>query len=496
MPGRGPDRILAALLALALLSGSSPAAAVQAVVERVETAQADFRQGTLVNVAATANGDLQLVKNPALKFNGISSYLTVAPSQPSLPFTIEFWAKPSDPSPVGMFDTASRLPYALRNYSGGRVEWWNTNPNLSLGTTAGSWQHLAFVFRQTNVNIIEYYRNGIPVATATGSSATTFAWTSPIRFGDINHGDAGRYNGLLKDIRIWNTARTQAEIQGNMNRALAGAEPGLLGYWKLSEGGGTTAYDSTANKKHGTIYNAAWDTSSYYAFSGTRTSPPLDLSPVSSATGSSISWNATTPAGTGIVVETSLDGGGTWRRATKGGTIPGIDPGDNLAGKGLLVRQTLSTAAGTATPLLHDLTVRVEGAPPGSPGRVTVTAEVRQEIEMSLSTTIVSLGAVNPSLSPYVIPAAVSIRVRSNVPWAAQHSLAPLKLPDGSQALPGLAARQDGGGYQAIPDAPVSMAAGAATAGTEIRFDYRQEVPWNALPGPYSGTVSYIAVGQ
>ena len=39
---------------------------------------------------------------------------------------------------------------------------------------------------------------------------------------------------------------------------LAGTEPGLLGYWKLSEGQGTTAHDSSPNKNDGTISGASW----------------------------------------------------------------------------------------------------------------------------------------------------------------------------------------------------------------------------------------------
>src|SRR5690606_15990725 len=70
--------------------------------------------------------------------------------------------------------------------------------------------------------------------------------------------------------------------------------------------------------------------------SGTRTSPPLDLSTVDAVAGSSISWAATTPAGTSITVETrlSLDGGSTWgpwQVCTNGGAIPGITPGMDLS---------------------------------------------------------------------------------------------------------------------------------------------------------------------
>ena len=43
-----------------------------------------------------------------------------------------------------------------------------------------------------------------------------------------------------------------------MNVVLSGDEEGLVGYWGLDEGSGTTAGDSSANGNDGMIYNANW----------------------------------------------------------------------------------------------------------------------------------------------------------------------------------------------------------------------------------------------
>ena len=58
------------------------------------------------------------------------------------------------------------------------------------------------------------------------------------------------FNGFLDEIRIWNTARTQAEIQTTMNTTLAGNEPGLVGYWNFDDG---TANDLSPNGNYGTL---------------------------------------------------------------------------------------------------------------------------------------------------------------------------------------------------------------------------------------------------
>jgi hypothetical protein len=44
------------------------------------------------------------------------------------------------------------------------------------------------------------------------------------------------YTGNLDNIRIWNTVKTQAEIQTNMNIELNGNEPGLVAYYDCNQG--------------------------------------------------------------------------------------------------------------------------------------------------------------------------------------------------------------------------------------------------------------------
>jgi hypothetical protein len=56
------------------------------------------------------------------------------------------------------------------------------------------------------------------------------------------------FNGKIDEIRIWNVARTQSQIQSTMNTILmeeyySTADSGLVGYWRLDEGAGQTAED-------------------------------------------------------------------------------------------------------------------------------------------------------------------------------------------------------------------------------------------------------------
>ena len=51
--------------------------------------------------------------------------------------------------------------------------------------------------------------------------------------------DNGVYTGagMLDEFRVWNVARTQAEIQDAMVVPLTGTEPGLTGYWSFDNQG-------------------------------------------------------------------------------------------------------------------------------------------------------------------------------------------------------------------------------------------------------------------
>jgi len=84
------------------------------------------------------------------------------------------------------------------------------------------------------------------------------------------------YNGFIKEVRVWNVARTEQEIQDNMNIGLTGNEAGLVGYWQLRESSGQVVTDYSANANHGYLGNSSgidssdplWDNSCGIAITG------------------------------------------------------------------------------------------------------------------------------------------------------------------------------------------------------------------------------------
>ena len=71
-------------------------------------------------------------------------------------------------------------------------------------------------------------------------------------------GDTYFFHGELDEVRIWERARTAAEIQAAMGAPLAGDEPGLAAYWPLDEGRRRVAPDLAEATSHGLLHGGVY----------------------------------------------------------------------------------------------------------------------------------------------------------------------------------------------------------------------------------------------
>lgn len=78
---------------------------------------------------------------------------------------------------------------------------------------------------------------------------------------DSTGGDIQHLNGLVDEVRVWNTIRSQTEINENKNVKLLGTEAGLVGYWNFDDG----FNDETANDNDLTPNGGAFRDSSNLA---------------------------------------------------------------------------------------------------------------------------------------------------------------------------------------------------------------------------------------
>jgi len=155
----------------------------------------------------------------ALSFNGTSSRVTVPDSASlhlSSAMTLEAWVNPAVVSAVwrdviykgddnyyleGTSDTASR-PAA-----GGTCGHQYAAAALPVNT----WTHLAVTYDRTTIRV---YVNGTQVSTQPATAAIVSS-TNPLSIGsDAIYGQA--FNGMIDEVRVYNTALTQAQIQTDM----------------------------------------------------------------------------------------------------------------------------------------------------------------------------------------------------------------------------------------------------------------------------------------
>ncbi len=118
---------------------------------------------------------------------------------------------------------------------GGSLKWLDTSgANIGLGT----WYHVAVVV--DGVSIVVYVDGVSRMNEVFGN--IRYSTSSPIvAVGsgyDTNLGGYHRFwPGQIDEMRIWNVARTQQQIQNDMNQPLPNpaSQPGLVAYWQFDE---------------------------------------------------------------------------------------------------------------------------------------------------------------------------------------------------------------------------------------------------------------------
>lgn len=139
----------------------------------------------------------------------------------------------------------------------GRYDLTN-NPTITspAAVTDGKFHHVAFAKKASELQL---YIDGELAGTATDTATGNTTNQSPLYLARRG-GPAWPDNvtGSLYEFRLWNVARSQADIAAAMRTALRGYEDGLVGYWRIQEGEGNVIKDSTANHNDGTVYLPQW----------------------------------------------------------------------------------------------------------------------------------------------------------------------------------------------------------------------------------------------
>jgi len=235
----------------------------------------------------------------ALHFDGTNDFVscgTNANLNITSSMTVEMWIKPDVNLGNGRWDRLVHRNYPTGYFFGGKAGSTNAltvvlNNNLNLITTpnntvtVGVWQHVAFVFDDAN-NTVKIYKNGTEVASA--------SYTGTITGGSNNFTlseDGEPYQGNMDEVRVWNVARTQTQINDNKSVDINNSTAGLVAYFKFNTGtaggnnaGITTLTDATSNAINGTLTNFAL-TGSTSNWVATSLSADADLSALAISAG-------------------------------------------------------------------------------------------------------------------------------------------------------------------------------------------------------------------
>ena len=232
----------------------------------------------------------------ALNFDGIGDKINVTNTGNVFDFTtgtVEAWVKPgvsSNNQSILAMRSAGNVRWSLHlNQSAGIMGIYNgsSGATISVGSvTADTWYHVAIVFNSANIVL---YWNGNLIGThnyTLNSSQTGLPFI--IGNTDTNYPQED-FLGEIDEVRVWNTAKTQSNIQANMYTEIPTTATNLLANYHFNQGlaggsnsGETSLLDASGNNYTGTLSGFALTAAtSNWVARATLNCPATTLDPIS-----------------------------------------------------------------------------------------------------------------------------------------------------------------------------------------------------------------------
>lgn len=211
---------------------------------------------TTRNVAVSGSVGTNNVYIGALSFDGTNDKVTIADNNAldlTTNYTMEAWIYPRAFNWLGgifsKYHSNSANGYHLRLSHAGNSRGLSFDEMITADNilNLNTWYHVAAV---NSNGTRKLYVNGVEVA-LTGTPTSVQANSDPLVIGkDFNFESTGRFfNGDIDEVRLWNFAKTQAQVVAQKDVSLTGNEPNLLVYYNFNQGtpGGTNTSITTVS---------------------------------------------------------------------------------------------------------------------------------------------------------------------------------------------------------------------------------------------------------
>jgi hypothetical protein len=235
--------------------------------------------GTLMVSSDNFSNCVQMASpNKALDFDGTNDYVDVGDFSLGGSLTFEAWMQydsrgtwsrifdfgengaNDDNIWLGLASSSGTIRFEILSGSSKSMVTDGDGEHTAYGQVPidGTWIHVAATISGTAGSANgtgKLIVNGNLVGTKTNMYVPAVMTRNNQYLGKSNWGGDAYLNAKMDEFRIWNVARTQAEIQANMNKELSGSETGLVAYYKMNDGSGTSLADSSSNSYTATLNN-------------------------------------------------------------------------------------------------------------------------------------------------------------------------------------------------------------------------------------------------
>ncbi|MGB6839304.1 MAG: LamG-like jellyroll fold domain-containing protein, partial [Microgenomates group bacterium] len=125
----------------------------------------------------------------------------------------------------------TNLKFAVNTASGN-----NTATYSMSGISTGTWYHVAGMYNGTTAKIYVDGVEGTPDSTYSGNINNTEGKNLYIGRGYYNSAWENPFNGLIDDVRIYNYARSEEQINEDMNEVITITGNAPVGHWRMDDG--------------------------------------------------------------------------------------------------------------------------------------------------------------------------------------------------------------------------------------------------------------------